>query len=97
MLLRRDAGLYAESHPSPEDVLLLIEVADSSAIRASWLAARTVGRFKRAEPWFRRLPGKLAGWTKARAAPAIQQCWWPTRAWRKVTSAGPRAIRKSRT
>lgn len=31
VLLRRDAGLYAESHPAPEDVLLLIEVADSSA------------------------------------------------------------------
>jgi len=31
VLLRRDEGLYAEGHPAPKDVLLLIEVADSSA------------------------------------------------------------------
>lgn len=30
VLLRRDEGLYAKDHPTPKDVLLLIEVADSS-------------------------------------------------------------------
>ena len=47
---------------------------------SSWLAARTIGRFKQQSPWFHRLPGKLAGWTKSRdfPAPAPQRFrdWW---------------------
>jgi L-lactate dehydrogenase complex protein LldF len=47
---------------------------------ATWLAARTIGRFKRKEPWVRRLPGKLSGWTQRRdfPAPAAERFrdWW---------------------
>jgi L-lactate dehydrogenase complex protein LldF len=37
---------------------------------ATWLAAATVGRLKRRDPWVRRLPGKLGGWTAKRDFPA---------------------------
>lgn len=37
---------------------------------ATWLATRVVGRFKRKNPWMRRLPGGLGGWTNARDFPA---------------------------
>ncbi len=46
----------------------------------TWLAARTIGRWKRGAPWFRRLPGKLNGWTQKRdfPAPAASRFrdWW---------------------
>jgi len=46
----------------------------------TWLAARTIGRFKRKEPWVLRLPGKLSGWTQRRdfPAPAAERFrdWW---------------------
>jgi L-lactate dehydrogenase complex protein LldF len=47
---------------------------------ATWLATRTIGRFKRHQPWFQRLPGQLSGWTQKRdfPAPAPQRFrdWW---------------------
>lgn len=47
---------------------------------ATWLATRSIGRWKQRSPWLRRLPGKLNGWTKKRdfPAPASQRFrdWW---------------------
>jgi L-lactate dehydrogenase complex protein LldF len=46
----------------------------------TWLATRTIGRFKRSSPWIRKLPGKLGGWTEKRdfPAPAAERFrdWW---------------------
>ena len=46
----------------------------------TWLAARTIGRWKRREPWLARLPGQLHGWTAKRdfPAPAAERFrdWW---------------------
>lgn len=46
----------------------------------TWLASRTLGRWKRHTGWFRRLPGGLAGWTAKRnfPAPAPERFrdWW---------------------
>lgn len=48
----------------------------------TWLATRTFGRFKRGNPWLKRLPGKLGGWTERRdfPAPAAERFrdWWRT-------------------
>jgi L-lactate dehydrogenase complex protein LldF len=50
---------------------------------ASWLATRTLGRWKRRAGWFRSLPG-LGGWTDTRdfPAPAPERFrdWWAARA-----------------
>jgi L-lactate dehydrogenase complex protein LldF len=47
---------------------------------STWLATRTIGRFKRGNPWIKRLPGKLGGWTERRdfPAPASERFrdWW---------------------
>jgi len=47
---------------------------------STWLATRTIGRFKRRNPWIKRLPGKLGGWTESRdfPAPAAERFrdWW---------------------
>jgi L-lactate dehydrogenase complex protein LldF len=47
---------------------------------STWLATRTIGRFKRGNPWLQRLPGKLGGWTQRRdfPAPAAERFrdWW---------------------
>ena len=47
---------------------------------ATWLATRTIGRWKRSNPWLKRLPGKLGGWTERRdfPAPAAERFrdWW---------------------
>jgi L-lactate dehydrogenase complex protein LldF len=47
---------------------------------STWLATRTIGRWKRGSPWIRSLPGKLAGWTEKRdfPAPAAERFrdWW---------------------
>jgi L-lactate dehydrogenase complex protein LldF len=47
---------------------------------STWLATRTLGRFKRANPWIQRMPGKLHGWTERRdfPAPADERFrdWW---------------------
>jgi L-lactate dehydrogenase complex protein LldF len=47
---------------------------------STWLAARTIGRLKRANPWVRVLPGKLSGWTQRRDFPAPSaerfRDWW---------------------
>ena len=46
----------------------------------TWLATRTIGRFKRRDPWLKRLPGNLHGWTAKRdfPAPAAERFrdWW---------------------
>jgi L-lactate dehydrogenase complex protein LldF len=46
----------------------------------TWLVTRTVGRWKRRQPWLRKLPGKLHGWTAKRdfPAPAAERFrdWW---------------------
>lgn len=47
---------------------------------ATWFASRTIGRFKRQEPWLSQLPGQLSGWTQKRdfPAPAAERFrdWW---------------------
>jgi L-lactate dehydrogenase complex protein LldF len=47
---------------------------------STWLAARTIGRLKRRDPWVQRLPGKLNGWTQRRDFPAPSaerfRDWW---------------------
>jgi L-lactate dehydrogenase complex protein LldF len=47
---------------------------------ATWWATRTIGRWRRATPWLRRLPGQLHGWTVQRdfPAPASERFrdWW---------------------
>jgi L-lactate dehydrogenase complex protein LldF len=47
---------------------------------STWLASRTIGRLKGRDPWVRRLPGKLNGWTERRdfPAPAAERFrdWW---------------------
>ena len=47
---------------------------------ATWLATRTIGRFKRRSGWLRWLPGKLGGWTERRDFPAPAprrfRDWW---------------------
>jgi len=47
---------------------------------STWLATRTIGRWKRKSPWIKRLPAKLSGWTKSRdfPAPAPERFrdWW---------------------
>jgi len=46
----------------------------------TWLATRTIGRWKRHAGWLHRLPGALSGWTESRdfPAPAPQRFrdWW---------------------
>ena len=46
----------------------------------SWLASRTVGWWYRQDPWIRRMPGQLGGWTEKRdfPAPAHERFrdWW---------------------
>lgn len=46
----------------------------------SWLAARTIGRWKRRDAWLKKLPGGLSGWTQKRdfPAPAAERFrdWW---------------------
>jgi L-lactate dehydrogenase complex protein LldF len=53
----------------------------------TWLATRTIGRWKRRNPWLRRLPGKLHGWTAKRdfPAPAAERFrdWWNSAASKK--------------
>jgi len=48
----------------------------------TWLATRTVGRWKRNSGWLRKLPGGLHGWTQSRdfPAPAPERFrdWWRT-------------------
>jgi L-lactate dehydrogenase complex protein LldF len=62
-------GLWARSMRSPRLYRL-----------ATWLATRTVGRWKRRTGWISRLPGKLHGWTSQRdfPAPAPERFrdWW---------------------
>lgn len=47
---------------------------------STWLATRTVGRWYRANPWLKNLPGKLKGWTQKRDFPAPSPSrfrdWW---------------------
>jgi len=47
---------------------------------ATWLATRTLGRWKRKTGWLSRLPGGLGGWTNSRdfpaPAPARFRDWW---------------------
>jgi L-lactate dehydrogenase complex protein LldF len=46
----------------------------------SWLASRTIGWWYRQDPWIRRMPGKIGGWTEKRDFPAPAQerfrDWW---------------------
>ena len=47
---------------------------------STWLATRTLGRWKRSSPWIKRMPGKLGGWTACRDFPAPSSSrfrdWW---------------------
>jgi L-lactate dehydrogenase complex protein LldF len=47
---------------------------------STWLATRTIGRWKRRDPWLRKMPGKVGGWTQKRdfPSPAPQRFrdWW---------------------
>jgi len=56
----------------------------------TWLAARTLGRFKSRDPWLKRLPGKLHGWTARRdfPAPAAERFrdWWNSADSQEATS-----------
>jgi L-lactate dehydrogenase complex protein LldF len=46
----------------------------------TWLATRTLGRWKGKSAWIKRLPGQLGGWTKSRdfpaPAPTRFRDWW---------------------
>ena len=46
----------------------------------TWLATRTIGRWKQRDRWLSRLPGQLHGWTASRdfpsPAPARFRDWW---------------------
>ncbi len=63
----------------------------------TWLASRTIGRWKKSSPWLTKLPGKLHGWTERRdfPAPAAERFrdWWQqeeaARATKQEQSDGP--------
>lgn len=56
MLLRRRPEGYATSHPTAADVLLIIEVADSSLEYDRGVKAQVYGRAGIPETWFKNLP-----------------------------------------
>ena len=56
MLLRSRPGGYAASHPTPADVLLVIEVADSSLEYDRDVKAHIYGRAGVPETWVKNLP-----------------------------------------
>ena len=55
LLVRREGG-YEEAHPTPQDVLLLIEVADSSLEFDRQRKARLYGRAGIPEMWVKNIP-----------------------------------------
>jgi Uma2 family endonuclease len=61
MLLKRRADFYRRSHPGPEDVLLLIEVADPSAHYDRTVKIPLYARFGIAEVWLLDLPHRRLG------------------------------------
>ncbi len=60
----------------------------------TWLATRTIGRWKKASPWMKKLPGKLHGWTDKRdfPAPASERFrdWWHKEGTAGQASSGTR-------
>jgi L-lactate dehydrogenase complex protein LldF len=82
--------LREQLHHEPGELSLFEKMAYRSWARvlrspslyrwATWLATRTIGRWKMSSPWLKRMPGQLSGWTERRdfPAPAPQRFrdWW---------------------
>ncbi|HUE72586.1 MAG TPA: LutB/LldF family L-lactate oxidation iron-sulfur protein [Pirellulaceae bacterium] len=58
----------------------------------SWLASRTIGWWYCRDPWIKRMPGKVAGWTERRDFPAPAERrfrdWWQEEGARKPGTSG---------
>ena len=82
---------YVRQRPTPEDVLLVIEVADSSLAKDRGLKARLYAEAGIADYWIVNLPGhwsRCAGSRRGRRTEALSSCnpatrrgRWPSRKW----------------
>ncbi len=82
--------LRSQLHDTPGEVSRLERMAYRAWARimrsprlyrwATWWATRTVGRWRRRDPWLRRLPAGLSAWTDVRDFPAPAEKrfrdWW---------------------
>ena len=80
MLLRPRADFYAESHPRPDDVLLLIEVSDSTLRFDKRVKLPLYARGGIAETWIADVPGRTI-WISRGPLPAGE--------YRETTGIGP--------